>query len=162
MLTEIDGLGKKPGLFVIGATNRPDLLDSALLRTGRFDKMIYLGVAQTVEERIKIVKAQTRKMHLDPSIDFALVGSKIPVTYSGAELGALTQETYMMAVKDKIAQVEAEIKEYQASHPEIEDEILPETFFKLKYPDDIEAQKQASQVTVTQSHFLEALRSRTL
>jgi peroxin-6 len=59
-LTEIDGLGKKTGMFVIGATNRPDLLDSALLRTGRFDKMIYLGVAKTSEERANIIKAQTR------------------------------------------------------------------------------------------------------
>jgi len=57
LLTEIDGVGKKPGLFVIGATNRPDLLDSALLRTGRFDKMIYLGVANTLTEKVKIMKA---------------------------------------------------------------------------------------------------------
>jgi peroxin-6 len=57
LLTEIDGLGKKKGMFVIGATNRPDLLDSALLITGRFDKMIYLGVASTEEERVKIIEA---------------------------------------------------------------------------------------------------------
>ena len=57
LLTEIDGLGKKNGMFVIGATNRPDLLDSALMRTGRFDKLIYLGVAKTPSERINIIKA---------------------------------------------------------------------------------------------------------
>ncbi len=70
MLTEIDGVGKKPGLFTIGATNRPDLLDSALLRTGRFDKMIYLGVATTLAEKVKIMEAQTRQMNLDTDVDF--------------------------------------------------------------------------------------------
>ena len=70
LLTEIDGLGKRPGMFTIGATNRPDLLDSALLRTGRFDKMIYLGVAKTIEEKVKILEAQTRKMTIAPDVKF--------------------------------------------------------------------------------------------
>ena len=69
MLTEIDGVGKKPGLFTIGATNRPDLLDSALLRTGRFDKMIYLGVAKTCQEKVKIMEAQMRTMKLRADTD---------------------------------------------------------------------------------------------
>ena len=69
MLTEIDGVGKKPGLFTIGATNRPDLLDSALLRTGRFDKMIYLGVAKTSQEKVKIMEAQMRTMKLRADTD---------------------------------------------------------------------------------------------
>jgi peroxin-6 len=67
-------LGKKPGMFTIGATNRPDLLDSALLRTGRFDKMIYLGVAQTVEERVKIIKAQTKNTKFDSDVDLDKLG----------------------------------------------------------------------------------------
>ncbi len=61
LLAEMSGVSKSKGLFVIGATNRPDLLDSALLQPGRFDKPIYLGVAATLEERVKILKAQTRK-----------------------------------------------------------------------------------------------------
>ena len=73
LLTEIDGVGKKPGMFTIGATNRPDLLDSALLRTGRFDKMIYLGVAKSTEERVRILKAQTKKMNFDEKVDLMAI-----------------------------------------------------------------------------------------
>lgn len=69
LLTEIDGVGKRPGMFTIGATNRPDLLDSALLRTGRFDKMIYLGVAKTTKERVRIIQAQTKSMQFADDVD---------------------------------------------------------------------------------------------
>ena len=77
-MTEIDGVGKKPGLFIIGATNRPDLLDSALLRTGRFDKMIYLGVASTVDEKVKIIQAQVRNMKLGQGVSLEEVAAKLP------------------------------------------------------------------------------------
>lgn len=51
-------------VFIIGATNRPDLLDPSILRPGRFDKQIYLGITQNIEDRIKIIKAQTRHLTL--------------------------------------------------------------------------------------------------
>ena len=61
LLAELDGLGKSCDVFVIGATNRPDLLDPALLRPGRFDKMLYLGVSKDHESQLKILKALTRR-----------------------------------------------------------------------------------------------------
>ena len=65
LLAELDGMsgggGEGGGVFVVGATNRPDLLDPALLRPGRFDKMLYLGMADTREKQTAIMEALTRK-----------------------------------------------------------------------------------------------------
>jgi len=102
LLTEIDGVGKKPGLFIIGATNRPDLLDSALLRTGRFDKMIYLGVASSTEEKIKIIEALSRQIHLNAEVNLELVAESLPPNFTGADFSALTTEAYMIAVQRRI------------------------------------------------------------
>jgi peroxin-6 len=61
LLAELDGLQKSAELFVIGATNRPDLIDPALLRPGRFDRLVYLGISEDHESQLKVVKALTRK-----------------------------------------------------------------------------------------------------
>lgn len=61
LLAELDGVQNSNGLFVIGATNRPDLLDPGLLRPGRFDKLIYLGMSEDKPTQVKILQALTRK-----------------------------------------------------------------------------------------------------
>merc|ERR1719510_2060430 len=75
LLAELDGV--KSGVqstsesivFVIGATNRPDLIDPALLRPGRFDRLVYLGIPSTRKEKLRILEALTRKFQLDPELD---------------------------------------------------------------------------------------------
>ncbi len=61
LLAELDGLQRSEDVFVIGATNRPDLLDQALLRPGRFDRLVYLGVSEDVESKTKVLRAITRR-----------------------------------------------------------------------------------------------------
>lgn len=85
LLTELDGLGsgsssEGSAVFVIGATNRPDLLEPALLRPGRFDRLLYLGIAGSHDvessvngDRLKILHALTRKFHLAPDVNFSQV-----------------------------------------------------------------------------------------
>lgn len=72
LLAELDGMSDGDegggGVFVIGATNRPDLLDQALLRPGRFDKMLYLGISDTHEKQQRILEALTRK-YVDRGVD---------------------------------------------------------------------------------------------
>ena len=63
------------GIFVLGATNRPDLLDPALLRPGRFDRKIYLSVCKDAVTRENILRAQTRKLNLDPDLDLSEVAA---------------------------------------------------------------------------------------
>ena len=61
LLAELDGASKASDVFVIGATNRPDLIDSGLMRPGRFDRQLYLGVSDTHDRQLNIIEAQARR-----------------------------------------------------------------------------------------------------
>ncbi|KAH9825723.1 ATPase family associated with various cellular activities (AAA) [Teratosphaeria destructans] len=119
LLAELDGMsdGEESGggVFVIGATNRPDLLDQALLRPGRFDKMLYLGISDTHEKQATILQALTRKFTLDPSLSLARVAASLPFTFTGADLYALCSDAMLKAVTrsarlvdEKLAAINAE------------------------------------------------------
>ncbi|KAI1618085.1 adenosinetriphosphatase [Exophiala viscosa] len=99
------------GVFVIGATNRPDLLDPALLRPGRFDKMLYLGVADTHDSQVTILKALTRNFTLAPDVDLVRVASRLPFTYTGADLYALCSDAMLKAITRKTHAVDEKVQQ---------------------------------------------------
>lgn len=93
-------------IFLIGATNRPDLLDSALLRPGRLDRCVYLGTASDKHAQEQILKALTRKFKLDTDIDMTKVVSQCPMGFTGADMYALASDAMLVATKRKIEQLE--------------------------------------------------------
>lgn len=119
LLAELDGMSDGgEGVFVIGATNRPDLLDQALLRPGRFDKMLYLGVSDTHEKQQTILEALTRKFTLDPSLSLARVSKALPFTYTGADMYALCSDAMLKAITRQARLVDEKVKAHNAAqHP---------------------------------------------
>ena len=114
LLAELDGMSDGEegggGVFVIGATNRPDLLDQALLRPGRFDKMLYLGISDTREKQLTILEALTRKFTLDPDTSLRRVAESLPFTYTGADLYALCSDAMLKAITRQASAVDEKIK----------------------------------------------------
>ncbi|KAL1947477.1 hypothetical protein VTO73DRAFT_14438 [Trametes versicolor] len=120
LLAELDGLsGGKTGadVFVIGATNRPDLLDPALLRPGRFDRMLYLGVSTTHEAQLNILQALTRKFRLHPDLKLERVAEQCPFHYTGADFYALCADALLKAMSRKAEELEVIIAELNAAPP---------------------------------------------
>uniref|UniRef100_A0A1J3DC79 Peroxisomal ATPase PEX6 n=1 Tax=Noccaea caerulescens TaxID=107243 RepID=A0A1J3DC79_NOCCA len=103
MLAEIDGLSdSSQDLFIIGASNRPDLIDPALLRPGRFDKLLYVGVNSDASYRERVLKALTRKFKLSEGVSLYSVAKKCPSTFTGADMYALCADAWFQAAKRKV------------------------------------------------------------
>jgi peroxin-6 len=113
LLAELDGVSGNgtDNVFVMAATNRPDLLDAALLRPGRFDKLIYLGVSNDRPSQMHILKALTRKFRLDPSLDLNQVAEACPLNYTGADFYALCSDAMLLAMIRTAEQAEARLVE---------------------------------------------------
>jgi transitional endoplasmic reticulum ATPase len=97
MLTEMDGLEALNDVVVIAATNRPDMMDPALLRPGRFDKSIFIGPPDR-ESRRSILGIHTRDKPLDGDVDIGILAEKTD-GYTGAELAAVANEAVMISVR---------------------------------------------------------------
>ena len=97
LLVEMDGFDTHEGIIIIAATNRPDVLDPALLRPGRFDRQITVNLPD-VRGREAILKVHAKNVKLDPTVDLAIIARGTP-GYSGAELANLLNEAALLAAR---------------------------------------------------------------
>ena len=97
LLVEMDGFDSNEGVILIAATNRPDILDSALLRPGRFDRRIVVNMPD-VKGREEILRVHTRKIPLDKDIDLKLLARSTP-GFSGADLANLVNEAALIGAR---------------------------------------------------------------
>jgi cell division protease FtsH len=109
LLVEMDGFGENEGIIMIAATNRADVLDPALLRPGRFDRQIFVGVPDT-KGREEILAVHSKNKHLAPEVELSVLAKRTP-GFTGADIENLMNESALLAVrKDKklIGMVELE------------------------------------------------------
>ena len=97
LLVEMDGFEQNSGVIIIAATNRPDVLDPALLRPGRFDRQVVVD-RPDVKGREGILKVHTRKIPLDPEVDLKVLAKGTP-GLAGAELANLVNEAALLAAR---------------------------------------------------------------
>ncbi|MGC8753041.1 MAG: AAA family ATPase, partial [Fervidicoccaceae archaeon] len=100
LLTEIDGIESLDNVIVIAATNRPDIVDPALIRPGRLEKLIYIP-PPTKEERVEIFRIHTKNMPLAKDVDLYKL-AEITEGYTGADIEALVREAGLRALREDI------------------------------------------------------------
>jgi transitional endoplasmic reticulum ATPase len=127
ILTEMDGIGKKKNVFVIGATNRPDIIDPAILRPGRLDQLIYIPLPD-FGSRLAILKAALRKSPVAKDVNLEFLAQHTH-GFSGADLTEICQRAVKLAIRESIEIAEQRQKEHQesgAENMETEDDPVPE------------------------------------
>jgi len=101
ILTEIDGVGARKSVFVIGATNRPDILDNAVTRPGRLDQLIYIPLPD-LGSRLSVFKANLRKSPVAPDVDLDKL-AKATEGFSGADITEICQRAAKNAIRELVS-----------------------------------------------------------
>jgi len=100
ILTEMDGIGAKKNVFIIGATNRPDIIDPAIMRPGRLDQLIYIPLPDKLS-RIAVLKACLRRSPIAGEVDLSFLADKTH-GFSGADLTEICQRAAKLAIRESI------------------------------------------------------------
>ena len=106
LLAEMDGMcldgEPQKQIFILAATNRPDLIDPALLRPGRFDKLLYVGPCTTVEDKAAVLKAQMKKFTLTESLSIKSIAELLKEDMTGADIYSICSNAWLSAVRRTI------------------------------------------------------------
>merc|ERR1712093_752781 len=125
ILTEMDGMNAKKSVFIIGATNRPDIIDPAVLRPGRLDQLIYIPLPDE-GSRLNILKSVLRKPPVAPEVDLNYLAKTLH-GFSGADLTEICQRAAKMAIRESIEkEIEQEKERAAAGGDAAMDEDLPD------------------------------------
>jgi transitional endoplasmic reticulum ATPase len=116
ILTEIDGVGARKNVFVIGATNRPDILDPAVIRPGRLDQLIYIPLPD-LKSRIAIFKAQLRKAPVDPAVNIEVL-ARSTNGFSGADIAEICTTASKLAIREAILEAEERLQKIESGELE--------------------------------------------
>ena len=127
-LTEMDGLEILTNVVVIGATNRPDIIDPALLRPGRFDRILYVAPPDR-DSRLQIIKIHTKKKPLAEDVNVEQLADKTE-GYTGADIASLSSAAVMLSLREHID----------------------------KYPTPKEAEKHTQELKINMKHFEDAMK----
>lgn len=150
-LNEIDRVNQTGdvNVFVVGATNRPDLIDDSFTRPGRFDKLIYLGVIDSNEEKTNVLKTVTRDLSLEFAWDSEqyFVENKVPSNLTGADYQNLVNQVYNHVVEERIQVIESEHRG------------LDKTEWNEKLSDREWFGNDTGRLKITLSHFEQVLKS---
>lgn len=128
LLTELDGLEILTNVLVIGATNRPDIVDPALLRPGRFDRLLYVPPPDR-DSRVQILKIHIKKKPLDETVDIEKLADQTD-GYTGADIASLSSAAVMLALREHVS----------------------------KYKDPKEAEQHKDELKINMKHFEDAMK----
>ncbi len=145
LLTEMDGLESLSDVVVLAATNRPDIIDSAILRPGRFDRVVRVPTPEA-EAREQILKIHTGEMPLSKDIDLVKL-AKETEGYVGSDLAALCRESAMIALREDDMATTVEWKHFEAAMNQVHPSVTPEM---MRWFNEIEAQFKRRQTVQAQ------------
>ena len=152
MLAEMDGLEDLKDILVVGATNRPDMLDPALLRPGRFDKILLVN-APEIEGRLNILKIHTEKMPLAKDVNVNDLARKTQ-GYTGADLESLAREAGLLALRESIDSKQVKKKHFEEALKKVKPSVSKPTIEVYKKIEENYLKSSKAAIPATGNSYL--------